>query len=264
VRSVSLYRRIAGELRDQIIGGALRPGDRLPTETQLMDHYGVSRNTVRLATALLVNEGLVERVAGRAGGMLVRARITLTYHASRAEMPGGLWPESDAWFGEVRAQGYEPAQDFELRVVTLDAEIAERLGVEADSAAALRRCIRRVNGIPSSIQDTYYPRDLCDQVPELLSPKDIPQGTTRLLAECGYPQPAVEDELVAAMPTPEQVDLLNLPAGTPVLHWIRTGFAADRPVRVSVTVFVGDRNRVIYTLGDAGVIRKFRDNGDGE
>lgn len=254
-----LYRTIAAELRQLIISGTLRPGDRLPTEPQLMEQNGVSRNTVRLATALLVNEGLIEHVAGRTGGMVVRQRIMLTYHASRAEMPGGLWSESDAWFGEVRDQGYEPSQDFEVKVIALPAEIAERLGVEADSSAALRTCIRKVNGLPSSIQATYYPMDLCEEIPELLSPRDIPQGTTRLLADRGYPQPAAVDEMTAVMPSPEQATLLNLPAGTPVLAYIRTGYAAARPVRVSVTTFAGDRNRVVHTIGDPEVIARFED-----
>lgn len=121
------YRQIAAELRDRIISGHFATGDRLPTEQRLMDDYGVSRNTVRLATALLVNEGLIERVPGRLGGMLVRAQLMLTYHASRAEMPHGLWPESDAWFGEVQAQGYQPSQRFEMRIAELPAELAERL-----------------------------------------------------------------------------------------------------------------------------------------
>jgi GntR family transcriptional regulator len=260
--SVALYRKIAGELRERVIGGELRPGDRLPTEPQLMERYSCGRNTVRLAVALLVNEGLVERIAGRAGGMVVRERVTLTYHASRAELPGGLWPETDAWFGEVAAQGYEPSQAFETRIEMLSAELAERLGVDADSEAALRRCIRSVNGEPSSIQDTYYPQDLCDEVPELRSARDIPQGTTRLLADRGYPQLAVADEITAMMPAPVHVALLNLPLGTPVLHYIRTGYAATRPVRVSVHILRGDSNRLVYTLGDAGAIRRHQGRED--
>lgn len=254
------YRSIAAELRQQIVDGTLQPGHRLPTEPQLMDTYSVSRNTVRLATALLVNEGLVERVAGRSGGMVVRELLTLTYHASRAEMTPGSWPESDAWFGEVLAQGYTPTQEFSVTIEAIPAEIAERLGVEADTSAAVRRCIRRVNGRPSSLQDTWYPIDLCELVPELLSPRDIPQGTTRLLAERGWPQPAVEDDIVAAMPTPDEARLLTLAPGTPVLRYFRTGFSPQRPVRVSVTTLAGNLNRLMYALGDADVIARHRDS----
>ncbi|MEU8333439.1 GntR family transcriptional regulator [Micromonospora sp. NPDC048839] len=253
-----LYKKIANELREKIRNGELRAGDRLPTEPQFQEQYGVSRNTVRLATAQLVNEGLVESVPGRSGGMVVRERVTLTFHASRAEFPGG-YAETDAWRSEVAAQGHSASQEFELHIEALSAELAQRLGVEADSPAAVRRCVRFVNGQPSSVQDTYYPMDLCNEVPELLSPKDIAQGTTRLLAERGYEQVAYEDEIMARMPTPAEAKMLDLAAGTPVLLYVRTGFSVDRAVRVSVTPFAGDRNRIVNTLGDADVIAKFRD-----
>ncbi|MGK5680139.1 GntR family transcriptional regulator [Actinoplanes sp. URMC 104] len=252
------YRNIADDLRTQIVTGVLRPGDRLPTETQLMDTFGVSRNTARAATAVLVNEGLIERVPGRSGGMEVREQLTLTFHASEAEVIPGLWPESDAWFNEVQRQGQQPSQDFSVTIDTLPAEYAERLGVEADSSAAVRRCVRRVNGRPSSLQNTWYPMDLCQQVPELLQPGDIKQGTTRLLAERGLSQPALEDDVSAAMPTPEEARLLELQPGTPVLRMLRTGFSRDRAVRLSVTIFSGPINRVLYHLGDPEIIRKFR------
>ncbi|MEV4481732.1 GntR family transcriptional regulator [Micromonospora coxensis] len=251
------YRQIADELRERIVSGALRVGDRLPTEPQLQEQYGVSRNTVRDATALLVHEGLIESVPGRSGGMLVREKVTLTFHAHRAEMPGPT-AETDAWRSEVEQQGYEATQEFRLTIEVLPTELAERLKVEPESAAVMRRCVRFVNGQPSSVQDTYYPMDLAEKVPELLSPRDIPQGTTRLLAERGYAQVAYYDEYVSRMPTLEEATLLRLQPGTPVLLYIRTGYTADRPVRVSVTPFAGDRNRIVSTHGDASVIARFR------
>ncbi|MEW2475510.1 GntR family transcriptional regulator [Micromonospora gifhornensis] len=252
------YRRIASDLREQITSGRLRVGDRLPTEAQLQEHYTASRNTVRDATAVLINEGLIERVPGRSGGMVVREQITLTFHAHRAEMPAGPTAETDAWRSEVAEQGYEASQDFRLTIELLPKDLAERLHVEPESAAALRRCVRHINGDPSSVQDTYYPMDLVNEITELLSPRDIPQGTTRLLAERGYPQTGYYDEYVSRMPTPEEAVLLQLPPGTPVLLFIRTGYTEKRPVRVSVTVFAGDRNRIVSTHGDPAIIAKFR------
>jgi GntR family transcriptional regulator len=251
---VALYRRIASDLREQIARGELQPGDRLATEPQLMDRYQVSRNTVRLAVAQLVNEGLVMHVPGRSGGMVVRERVTLTYHASRAEQPDGYHSESDAYVSEVRAQGYAPSQQFESRLVALTPEIAERLEVEEHSNAVLRRCIRMVNNVPHSLQDSYYPMALADEVRELLSPTDIPQGTTRLLAERGHQQVAFREEISTRMPNAEEARLLDLGAGTPVLVYVRTAYTHERPVRVTVTTFAGDRNRIVYTLGDTSVM----------
>ncbi|MEU1813479.1 GntR family transcriptional regulator [Micromonospora aurantiaca (nom. illeg.)] len=250
------YRKVAAELRELITSGALRVGDRLPTEPNLQERFGVSRNTVRDATALLVNEGLVESVPGRGGGMVVRKKVTLTFHAHRAEMPGPT-AETDAWRSEVEQQGYLASQDFKLTIEALAPDLADRLHVVPDSSAVLRQCVRYVNGEPSSVQNTYYPMDLANEVQELLSPRDIPQGTTRLLAERGYLQLSYYDEYVSRMPTPEEASLLRLQPGTPVLLHIRTGYSINRPVRVSINVFSGDRNRVVSTHGDPAIIAKF-------
>jgi GntR family transcriptional regulator len=53
------YQQIADRLRGQIASGALEPGRRLPSEPDLATEYDASRNTVRLAIALLINQGLV-------------------------------------------------------------------------------------------------------------------------------------------------------------------------------------------------------------
>ena len=53
------YQEIADRLRDQIDSGLLQPGERLPSEPDLVKMFDASRNTVRLAIALLTNQGLV-------------------------------------------------------------------------------------------------------------------------------------------------------------------------------------------------------------
>lgn len=64
------YRTVAADLRALVTGGDYGPDDPLPTEMELAQRYGVSRQTVRRAFLDLVNEGLVYRVAGR--GTFVR------------------------------------------------------------------------------------------------------------------------------------------------------------------------------------------------
>ncbi|WPP33945.1 GntR family transcriptional regulator [Streptomyces sp. CL7] len=54
-----LYRRVAAELLGELRTGAVPPGERLPGERQLAEHFGVSRETVRQALQLLRREGLV-------------------------------------------------------------------------------------------------------------------------------------------------------------------------------------------------------------
>ncbi|MBR8741806.1 GntR family transcriptional regulator [Nocardiopsis sp. MG754419] len=61
----SAYQRVARELRTAVLGGRFDDGSRLPTEAELADLHGVSRQTVRRAFQDLVAEGLVHRVRGR-------------------------------------------------------------------------------------------------------------------------------------------------------------------------------------------------------
>lgn len=65
----ALYLRLASQLREHILSGQLASGARLPSARTLSADLRVSRNTVELAMARLVDEGLVERRVG-AGTMV--------------------------------------------------------------------------------------------------------------------------------------------------------------------------------------------------
>lgn len=65
------YRQIAAELRRLITSGRLTPGAKLPSESELIEHYGVARMTVRQAMQELRGEGLV--VAEHGKGVFVRS-----------------------------------------------------------------------------------------------------------------------------------------------------------------------------------------------
>lgn len=56
--------RIAEDLRHRIRDGELMPGSLLPSEAQLCEQYGVARGTVRVALAVLADEGVAEVVPG--------------------------------------------------------------------------------------------------------------------------------------------------------------------------------------------------------
>lgn len=62
---VPLYYQLKQHLKRRMEGGDLRPGDRLPTEMELCDEFGISRAPVRQALTELVREGLIYRRAGQ-------------------------------------------------------------------------------------------------------------------------------------------------------------------------------------------------------
>src|SRR5215468_10577533 len=80
------YQEIAHRLRDQIAAGALEPGERLPSEPDLAAEYHASRNTVRLAIAMLINQGLVVSRQGL-GTFVVEPARPFTALLSRIKEP---------------------------------------------------------------------------------------------------------------------------------------------------------------------------------
>lgn len=250
-QSNALYRRIAADLRDAIRTGELQPGARLPTEQELGDRYEVSRNTVRLALGMLTNEGVITSTPGR--GTFVRERAVTTYHASWAEQRNRVSSDrADAYSAEVASQGRKPTyRDFEMRIVPATVDFAGRLRIDEGDSLVSRSFLRLVDGEPSSIQDSYYPMDIAQEC-GLITPHDIPQGTIRAMADRGHIEVGYVDEVATRMPSPDEARKLALGAGAPVMVYIRTTYTRQRPVRLTLTIFAGDRNRLMYELGDLG------------
>src|SRR5689334_2439790 len=74
------FKQIADDIRRQIESGALSPGDRVPSEAQLISAYGVARMTVRQALSVLKAEGLLLAEHGR--GVFVRSKPVVRRVAS--------------------------------------------------------------------------------------------------------------------------------------------------------------------------------------
>jgi GntR family transcriptional regulator len=67
------YERVADAIREQVRSGELRPGDKLPSITELEKIHDVSYGSIRSAMLVLKAEGLVE---GRPGeGVYVKAPV---------------------------------------------------------------------------------------------------------------------------------------------------------------------------------------------
>ncbi|MFF7146265.1 GNAT family N-acetyltransferase [Streptomyces nodosus] len=65
VPSLPPYQRAAADLREQILSGRLKPGERLPAVRRLQQRYGIAGMTARAALHVLRAEGLVDVVQGR-------------------------------------------------------------------------------------------------------------------------------------------------------------------------------------------------------
>ncbi|HEX6049381.1 MAG TPA: FadR/GntR family transcriptional regulator [Gemmatimonadaceae bacterium] len=60
-----LYQEIVDQIQQQVLSGALKPGDQIPAERDLAERFGVSRTAVREAIKSLTEKGLIEVFVGR-------------------------------------------------------------------------------------------------------------------------------------------------------------------------------------------------------
>lgn len=68
------YQEIYNDLKEKIRTNEYASGSLLPTEQQFQEMYGVSRDTVRKALAILTEGGLIQKVQGR-GSMVLEQEI---------------------------------------------------------------------------------------------------------------------------------------------------------------------------------------------
>jgi GntR family transcriptional regulator len=140
---IPLYRRIEKDLLTQIVEGRLGPGQVIPAERELCDHYGVSRITVRRAIRELETTGYVQRRQGK-GTFVNRFRI-------RREM-GRLISFSE----ELRMQGRVPSSRLlNLQHRPADTAIAALLHIEVGDPIWIVERLRLADGEVASMSTSY-------------------------------------------------------------------------------------------------------------
>ncbi|MCW5654380.1 GntR family transcriptional regulator [Hydrogenophaga sp.] len=72
VQARRTFEVVVHHIREQLASGALKPGDKLPSEKDLAEQLGVGRNAVREALRNLENAGLIEMGLGVKGGAFIR------------------------------------------------------------------------------------------------------------------------------------------------------------------------------------------------
>lgn len=241
------YQEIADRLRDQIDGGTLQPGDRLPSEPDLVKLYDASRNTVRLAIALLTNQGLVVTRQGL-GSFVNEPAAPFTALLSRIKsQPDGQSPST--LLPEVSNLDIEAETSRQVvEKSPASASVAEKLEIEPGALVVIRRRHGSIGGVPWMMMASYFPIDIAEGTP-LEQAGDITMGSIKLLADLGFEQLGFVDEIGSRMPNAREFAFFGLSTGTPVLVVNRTAYSKHRPVRLTRYTYRGDRVRLTHEVG---------------
>jgi GntR family transcriptional regulator len=250
-----VYEQIANDLRTAISSGQIGPSEKLPSENELADTYGVQRATIRQGLRVLVDEGLI--VARPKRGYFVRQVKTMRWNMSTRDSIATT--DGDPWKHAAAEAGYVGRHAITVRTAGADQRVMNyRLGDLLHLNGGLAVCRSRLHYLdddPTEIGDSYFPLELVKDT-ALMNPADIPAGTFKPLAELGWQRVRYDDEWLARMPTRyEAAERLELPPATPVIEMIRRWFFErpdatvpdERCLLVRHSVYAGGGNRFRYS-----------------
>ncbi|MFD9596733.1 GntR family transcriptional regulator [Kitasatospora sp. NPDC059973] len=219
-------RQVADVLRQQVLSEVFKDGP-LPHEDQLAEEFGESRNTVREALDLLRGEGLVRRVPG-SGTLVVAGKVP--HGLNRLQGLAETLHEHGEVVNEVRSFG----------PVRAPGPVARRFGLPEGADVVYVERLRRLNGLPLSLDLTYLAPDIGAGLDATdLAHHDI----FRLIEEiAGQPLGRADITLEAVNADAHSATVLEVPRGSALLMLERLTTLADgRPVDLEYIRFRGDR-----------------------
>jgi GntR family transcriptional regulator len=232
-----LHAQLAAALREQLRAGTWAPGALLPSERHLVEHYRISRATVRHALDALERDGLVRRVPGR--GTIVRpAAFEQPLHA----------PYS--FFAQLAQLGLrledQPIQQHE---VSASEAQARALGIAPGSELIHIQRVRSLEGVPFTLDNCYLIARLC---PELRHTQ-LSGSLYQWLSEArDLPVVHCTDTLTATVADRAMAAVLDVMPGAPLMRIERIAYTrGDLPLHLAVNNVRGDRCRFRVALAGA-------------
>ena len=215
--------------------GRYAPGDKLPTEAELAELFGVNRHTVRHGLSALVYEGLVR--TRRGAGAFVAARPT--------DYPIG---RRVRFHENLKAAGRHP----EKKIL----QVEERAATEGEARALLiapgsplcaYHGLSLADDQPVALFESLFP---LERLPDMAAALERTSSVTLALKELGVSDyTRASTRLTAVRATATQALHLNLSEGDPLLRTSGVNVSSTQePVEYGRTWFAGDR--ITLTLED--------------
>lgn len=144
--AATLYAQIEALLKEQIETGEVAKGDILPSEKQLMEHFQVSRMTVRQAMSNLSNLGYIS--CARGIGTIV------TFEKINERIQHVI-----SFSQELQQHGYEMKTSFaRMEIVKASRTVAAALGIEPDETVYSLTRVRCAHDVPMVFSYTFLKR----------------------------------------------------------------------------------------------------------
>lgn len=229
---IPYYVQLKGALAEAIESGRWKPGDRLPSEPELCDLFGVSRTVVRQALKDMTYEGLVLREKGR-GTFVAEPKISSS----------SLVHSLVGFYEDMAERGLPPVtQVLEQAIEPASSKLAVSLELEPMTPVIKLVRLRFVEQEPIVLVTSYLPYNLC---PKLMG-ADLSQQSLYafLKQQYGLSVASGRRRIDAVAANEQEASLLQIEMGAPLLRLDSVSYLEDgTPLEYFHGVFRGDRSR---------------------
>lgn len=241
---IPAFRQVAADLREKITAGRYSPGDRLPSEREMVETYGVSRPTIRDAVDMLRAEGLVTSEHGR--GVFVRPPASIQRIARSRLSREARAKNRGAFLADAAARGFTPSSSVKIRFEEADARAAQHLAIDEGAEVTVRDRVMRADGLVVQLAVSRLPRELTRGT----AIEDVntgPGGAYARLEDAGHRLGSFVEHVGARMPTPDEASLMQLAEGVPVVTVTRVAYGEDgTPLEMNDMILSADRYELSY------------------
>jgi GntR family transcriptional regulator len=230
------YFQLKELLVEEVESGRWQPKQQVPSESELCEHFGVSRTVVRQAINNLVQDGLLYRQKGK-GTFVAKPKIM----ESLAQNLSGFYED-------MVDRGLKPVTKvLEQTKVEANRKVAEYLGLSLGDPVIKIDRLRFINDEPLVLVTTYLPYEIC---PSLLE-EDLNHQSLYALLEEKYGLKIVHGRrTLEAMAADEyEARLLKVKVGAPLMLLNSVSYLGDgRPIEYFNALHRGDRSKFAVTL----------------
>lgn len=223
--ALPVYEQVKAWVRQHIASGDWKPGDTVPSESALMERFGVSRMTVNRALRELAAEGLVTRVQGSGTRVAQLHRIS-----------------SRLVIRDIHEEVLERGHVHTTRVLLAAEEkagaaVAESLGLRKGAAVFHTVLVHMENGVPIQFEDRYVNPAAA---PGYLG-IDFTQTSPTLHLLQHAPLTEASYSIEACLPTAEEAKALGIRRSDPCLVMMRRTVSGANAASVARLLYPGER-----------------------
>ncbi|MEJ5229195.1 MAG: GntR family transcriptional regulator [Pseudothermotoga sp.] len=203
---IPLYVQLKQELKEKILAGYWKEGEKIPSEFDLMKIYKVSRATVRSAIDSLVLEGFLVRRHGT-GTFVRRIRPSI-----------GFEPLISLSYALETLNIHSKNVVLQKRYIDLDKKLKHKLRYRETAECLYVLRLRYVDDIPIAVEDSYFH----PQIAAIFDEKDLSKSIAKILvSETDISISKVEQVIIPRVAETNERSLLMISKEAQVLHMQR-------------------------------------------